>query len=291
MEPRFGHDDKKSAESASSVNSLAYTIGNDTVFNNGQYSPNTIPGNKLLGYELVHIIQQSPTTSPGKLIQRIPDPFYSPALYPWDYNTRRNDTDNEPRQYKRIQNCTENDKEKISQAIELAKTILDFTINQLDYFLGLTSSPLLELYEQDSYCEISELLRDYFSLEPPSKIIVNMISLVYNLILRGFCNNNIKINCEYNDDGIGAIAYVYNSNVTGHTLSHIHICPNKITLGGTLDIAGLLIHEMGHRVANLEDRAKLNSRIDPSINTLPLEAATINADTYRVFSLDIYQRR
>jgi len=70
MEPRFGadlspvrvHTDSRAAESARSVNALAYTIGRDIVFGAGQYAPQTSAGQKLLAHELTHFIQQSSAT-------------------------------------------------------------------------------------------------------------------------------------------------------------------------------------------------------------------------------------
>jgi hypothetical protein len=65
-EPRFGYDfsnvkvhtDSIAAKSAQSINALAYTSRNNIVFNNGQYSPNTDNGKRLLGHELTHVVQQ-----------------------------------------------------------------------------------------------------------------------------------------------------------------------------------------------------------------------------------------
>lgn len=67
MEPRFGHDfskvrvhaDQHAAESARAVSALAYTVGNDVVFNSGHYRPGTSSGRKLLTHELAHVVQQS----------------------------------------------------------------------------------------------------------------------------------------------------------------------------------------------------------------------------------------
>jgi len=53
------HTDSVAAKSAQSINALAYTSGNDIVFNEGQYSPNTYNGKKLLAHELTHTIQQN----------------------------------------------------------------------------------------------------------------------------------------------------------------------------------------------------------------------------------------
>ena len=68
FEPRFGHDfsrvrvhsDTRAAESASAVNSLAFTLGNNIVFGEGQFSPQTDRGKHLLAHELTHVIQQGP---------------------------------------------------------------------------------------------------------------------------------------------------------------------------------------------------------------------------------------
>jgi hypothetical protein len=77
MESRFGHDfsgvrvhtGERAAESARSVNALAYTVGRDVVFGTGQYSPGTMVGKRLLAHELTHVVQQRqiPTTLHTKL--------------------------------------------------------------------------------------------------------------------------------------------------------------------------------------------------------------------------------
>jgi len=63
---RFGHDfgkvrvhtDNAAAESARSVNALAYTVGRDVVFAAGQFAPDTRAGQALLAHELTHVVQQ-----------------------------------------------------------------------------------------------------------------------------------------------------------------------------------------------------------------------------------------
>jgi len=66
FEPRFArdfssvrvHSDVPAAESARAVNALAYTVGNDIVFANGRYAPQTSAGRHLLAHELTHTVQQ-----------------------------------------------------------------------------------------------------------------------------------------------------------------------------------------------------------------------------------------
>lgn len=66
MEPRFGHDfsrvrvhaDGPAAESAQAMNALAYTSGQDLVFDRDRYQPHSAAGRLLLAHELAHVVQQ-----------------------------------------------------------------------------------------------------------------------------------------------------------------------------------------------------------------------------------------
>jgi len=89
MESLFGedfgqvrvHTDGQAAESARSVEALAYTAGQDVVFGAGQYQPETAEGRKLLAHELGHTIEQresgvtsAPAAQAGPTILRAPLP-------------------------------------------------------------------------------------------------------------------------------------------------------------------------------------------------------------------------
>ncbi len=52
------HADAEAAESARSVNALAYTAGEDVVFGASQYDPDSKAGHELLAHELAHTVQQ-----------------------------------------------------------------------------------------------------------------------------------------------------------------------------------------------------------------------------------------
>jgi len=66
MEPRFGydfgnvkiHDNALAAKSASAINALAYTSGNNIVFGSGQYDTHSDSGKRLMAHELTHVVQQ-----------------------------------------------------------------------------------------------------------------------------------------------------------------------------------------------------------------------------------------
>jgi len=66
MESRFGHDfsrvrvhtDAQAAKSTWAINAIAYTMGQDIVFQHGQYRPELTEGKELIAHELTHVLQQ-----------------------------------------------------------------------------------------------------------------------------------------------------------------------------------------------------------------------------------------
>lgn len=67
MESRLGHDfsgvrihtDASAALAAQALGARAFTVGKDIVFSGSRYSPATPSGQRLLGHELAHVVQQS----------------------------------------------------------------------------------------------------------------------------------------------------------------------------------------------------------------------------------------
>jgi hypothetical protein len=52
------HTDPSAASSAQAVQAKAYTVGDEIVFNQGAYSPDTDGGKHTLAHELTHVVQQ-----------------------------------------------------------------------------------------------------------------------------------------------------------------------------------------------------------------------------------------
>ena len=81
FEPRLGFDlsgvrthvGSQASESAQRVNAIAYTMGNDIVFREGAYSPNTAQGRRLLAHELTHVAQKSVGATRTPTVQRQED--------------------------------------------------------------------------------------------------------------------------------------------------------------------------------------------------------------------------
>lgn len=76
MESRFGcdfgqvrvHDDARAERSARAMGALAYTVGEDIVFGEGQHAHDTPAGARLMAHELTHVVQQRGESS--RSIQR-----------------------------------------------------------------------------------------------------------------------------------------------------------------------------------------------------------------------------
>lgn len=78
FEPRFGadfsqvrvHTDTQAAGTAKSLNAKAFTIGNNIVFGQSQFAPNSHEGQRLMGHELTHVVQQGASSGTDKRISR-----------------------------------------------------------------------------------------------------------------------------------------------------------------------------------------------------------------------------
>ena len=94
FEPRFNrdfsnvrvHTGLEASQSAQHIHSLAYTVGNNIVFNRGQYQPHSNQGRRLMAHELTHVVQQRGLMT-RKPIQRKPDERTqnAPDSPLWDY--------------------------------------------------------------------------------------------------------------------------------------------------------------------------------------------------------------
>lgn len=63
------HTDTNSVEMNQKLGARAFTHGNDIYFSNGEYSPESSTGKRLLAHELTHVVQQSASTNPNPSIQ------------------------------------------------------------------------------------------------------------------------------------------------------------------------------------------------------------------------------
>ncbi|MEO6452476.1 MAG: DUF4157 domain-containing protein [Ginsengibacter sp.] len=64
------HNNKAAAESAKDINAKAYTVGNNIVFNEGQYNFESGEGKRLMAHELAHVVQKNSGSDAGSAIHR-----------------------------------------------------------------------------------------------------------------------------------------------------------------------------------------------------------------------------
>jgi hypothetical protein len=68
------HAEKEANRSAREVNARAYTVGNNIVFNEGQYNIESTDGKKLMAHELTHVMQQQGDAAISKKGEEVAEP-------------------------------------------------------------------------------------------------------------------------------------------------------------------------------------------------------------------------
>lgn len=95
MRQRFSYDfstvrvfaDSNAAASARALDAYAYTIGQNIVFGERQYSPRTRSGESLLAHELAHVLQQQHGPSPQIMRMGVTARgFFANLFQSWDYS-------------------------------------------------------------------------------------------------------------------------------------------------------------------------------------------------------------
>ncbi len=98
FEPRFGYDfsdvkvhtSSSAAEAAREVNARVFMIGHVVVLGKGEYAPETIKRRRLLGHELVHMVQQKGIQTIPTIQRDCDDPdFCTPYPTPADAATAK----------------------------------------------------------------------------------------------------------------------------------------------------------------------------------------------------------
>ncbi|MEP6844388.1 MAG: DUF4157 domain-containing protein [Panacibacter sp.] len=259
-EPRFGYDfsnvkvhtDSIAAKSAQSINALAYTSGSNIVFNNGQYSPNTDSGKRLLGHELTHVIQQGAVQNNKS-----------------DIVMREEKPENE------LKSCPVPQKAQLLPIIEDARKAVSFATavvatawGRPDKIEPNRKKLLLDHFHTIDRGDLRDIMGKYISLEH-------------------VFDTGLEVKCETTcpKDAAGVVCgYAYNTQWFGG-FGPIHICFDKTgcdftTTPKTNKIA-LIIHETAHRHTGVDDKAY---KWDPKYYTQSADDAMDNADTYGWFA-------
>jgi hypothetical protein len=197
FEPRFGHDfggvrlhtGAQAADSASSINALAYTVGRDVVFGAGQFSPDTDTGRRLLAHELTHVVQQTASTSPGMIQRDTPKTATAPAAPPKFY------------QYV-IDEIAKQEADHARQLAEKKYPMLVYKAMNYEAFKALL--PLAQAIDEGRTADIPKLVDAFIAkdLGPPFAAMSQdlLVELVARLFTLGLDTESAKLRQNYSEE-------------------------------------------------------------------------------------------
>lgn len=259
MEPRFNydfskvkiHDGEVAAKSASSINALAYTSGNNIVFNSGQYNTTSEPGKRLLAHELTHVVQQQQGTI--KPLQRKTETAVTVTV------------DNTPGA------CSLDQHRKIVPAVAQAQQWLNTVLQKLgNYISDPKSEPAIQAALQYHFHSVTDDTAKKVN-KVLGKIKTDMLTRPDLDVL---CNTDTDKSCN------SAGAYVSGSKFV--------FCPAFFGTAASAEWQSLaIIHEMAHSlvgITHITDRAYLSNRIYRFLTT---NEALTNADSFESFCAEV----
>ncbi len=111
MESAFGadfssvrvHTGSEAVQMNQELGAQAFTHGSDVYFGSGKYSPGSTEGNRLLGHELTHVVQQGGTVNNSRVQPKFKTLRKSPGIQRWAVN-----------------NCTTAQEEELNDAVSRA---------------------------------------------------------------------------------------------------------------------------------------------------------------------------
>jgi Domain of unknown function (DUF4157) len=235
FEPRFGcdfsqvrlHSDMQAADAANEMKARAFTVGTDLVFAQGQLSPGTTGGRKLLAHELTHVLQQTG----GKTIG-------SPAT---EVRASRSDATLQRFSERACLNtiCGLNQCKQIGAALALARQYVETSIAAMEEkeLSGQTRQAMSWLFQLDD--------------DSQNAYILKILKAIRDALIRN--DNNTDVQCESNcyPPGAGAVVTTPDSKTPGtlqdcaDTPCTMKICDSFGGLGPS-EQAIALVHEAGH---------------------------------------------
>lgn len=299
MESRFGHDfsqvrihtDATAMESAKAVHSLAYTVGHNIVFNQGQYAPTSMAGQKLLAHELTHVVQQGNSRSNHSLqsklsVTALDDAYEREAdrvagavvnASPGTEIPAINHISSSPLAVQRLganPGCTPAERTAIHQAIFNAR--------------GWLNKAIAKLEARPVSAQVSNSLRRNFG---PTYGVTANIPLIVGRLRTGYHElSTIPIGCA------GAVDATCATGACGYAFAGSHqatICSNNTLTPGADAIyrAGCLLHESLHAAFSnftVDEYSGWHGHSGstatyPGTGTDPL----LNADSYTTLTMDL----
>ncbi len=286
FEPRFGHDfsqvrvhtDARAAESARTVNALAYTVGKDVVFGSSSYFPATPGGRGILAHELTHVVQQqagidavswagsehAAEREANRNAQAIESGGRMSGVERSAILARQSNTTVEVAVASGPNVCGLEQHRKILPAVTQAQQWLASSISELDAFLGAPAAPGLQAAR-------NALTRHFHSTGIP--IATQVRERLNNIRTDMTSSTTLNVECHGASDRTCANSGAY---VNGSLLV---FCPAFFE-GGALWQALAIVHEMAHALVgglHITDRAYQSDRLYAELTTAQ---ALTNAESF-----------
>ncbi|MCB0429416.1 MAG: DUF4157 domain-containing protein [Flavobacteriales bacterium] len=244
------HTDSTAVQLSKSLGAHAFTVGNDIYFNSGKYDTASRGGQHLLAHELTHTIQQGGSKQPGVMqktrVQRQTTP-------PHPVNTYNDCTAGQEAQIQGAFNDAIGHVNRATAALANAYA----THPRLPNIVSNGLNTHFHTTDKDDIMTIYRRFRD-----------------IQNAMQRG-----INFECETScDPGVGGYVWQFLFWQVGR----VHVCFNLFTNSGASTRKAIVIHEIAHRHAGVDDKAYV---WQPNYPTLSAKDAMNNADSYAHFAL------
>jgi hypothetical protein len=298
MERRFGHDfghvrvhaDEMAARSARSVNALAYTVGRDVVFGAGRYAPATTDGQQLLAHELTHVVQQRNAVPSGRIELGDSDSAYEREA---DAFAARPDRAGMPAASTALvvardeppapatEDCSEDQTRMLNSHLDDARAWVNAATPKIVSYAYFYANPRVTAVPADpsAHDVTRNALRDNFHTTSDG-----VLTIRDNFQeLQSALNSSITFECE--EEGCESYAYVRGAIAAVRRLGDIHVCPPWFSCRDYYSRVRTLIHERAHQYPGVGHPAY---EWDPAYETLEVDDAIDNADSYAITARQIY---
>jgi len=285
MESRFGHDFSQvrvhtDQNATNSVRALAFTSGNQIVFGERKYAPETVEGKRLLAHELAHVVQQRKTSeviAPASVIGASQDAAEQEADYAAASVLAHSPVQilhhaTGVQRYSHS-DCLEDDlRSHVWPADGKAKQMVAKAIRVLN---ASSTDPAVQ-----------KLLTKHFRSATPN---LTTIRNTYEKISADFAKDSYTYECE-SECSETESAYVR------HRLRYIGISPNihlcmPVLRGYSNDcVASIVVHEFSHYSAHTDDKSPCYSSCDTGgcPASFPEADALDNASSYANFAFELF---
>jgi Domain of unknown function (DUF4157)/Lysine-specific metallo-endopeptidase len=258
FEPRFGadlgqvrvHDDAAGGRAARALDARAFTLGQDIAFAPGERAPGTPGGDRLMAHELAHVTRQTYAADVQRKV------------------VRRHS----------FQGCGKTETslldasaKRAAKALSYAKAVVGSAYGRPDKMSATTRNLLITNFHTTDRKHLRTILSEYIK-----------IGTAFSDGVDFRCEKQCKLPKVGHVCGYAASTQLFGGFGDVHICFDPKNCDFRSTGNRDRDI--LLIHEVAHRYAGIDDKAY---EFEAAYATLSAGAALDNADSYAAFAVDL----